>query len=300
MAHVTGPVGFLGLGVMGQPMARNLVRAGVPLVVWNRTRERTEALRREGAEAAEHPAEVFARCAVVILMLADEAAVDAVLEQLPAGALRERTVVFMGTIAPRASRAIARRVERAGGRYVEAPVSGSRVPAENATLVGMLAGEDAACDEVEPLLQPLCSQVFRCGAVPAALEMKLAVNVTLITLVTGLAESFHFAERAGIDAALLRDVLAASPMASPVARIKADKLVAEDWSVQAAIPDVGKNARLIADAARDGGTATPLIDVCVALYDETSGLGHADADMAAVIAALRARTKSAAEPPPRT
>lgn len=126
-------VGFIGLGVMGRPMALRLASAGTPLVVWNRTPERAEPLRAAGAEVAADPAEVFARAEVVLLMLADEAAVDAVLGRgTPALAARVagRTVVHMGTTSPEYSHAVEADVRAAGGRYVEAPVSGSRVPAE--------------------------------------------------------------------------------------------------------------------------------------------------------------------------
>ena len=126
-------VGFLGLGVMGQPMALNLVRAGTPLVVWNRSAERTEPLRAAGATVADDPSEVVQRARVVIVMLAGEPAVDAVLRRSagrPAIDVRGRVVVAMGTTSPQYSEGLARDIRAAGGEYVEAPVSGSRVPAE--------------------------------------------------------------------------------------------------------------------------------------------------------------------------
>lgn len=253
-------LGFIGLGVMGQPMALNLVRAGTPLVVWNRTPQRCAPLRAAGAEVAAGPAEVFERAGTVILMLADENAVDAVLGRgtpdfgaLVAG----RTVVHMGTTAPEYSRGLHDAVRGAGGRYVEAPVSGSRIPAEQGELVAMLAGDDDAVAAVRPLLAPMCREAFRCGPVPDALVMKLAVNLFLITQVTGLTEAFHFAGRHGLDQGLLRDVLDAGPMASAVSRMKAPKLLTRDFTVQAAAADVLKNNRLIADAARKAGLASP-------------------------------------------
>ncbi|MGW2642370.1 NAD(P)-dependent oxidoreductase [Streptomyces sp. NPDC001348] len=285
--------GFIGLGVMGQPMALNLVRAGTPVVVFNRTPARCEPLRAAGAQMAASPAEVFERAETVILMLADETAVDAVLGRgTPAFAARlaGRTVVHMGTTSPEYSAGLRDAVVAAGGRYVEAPVSGSRVPAEQGELVAMLAGDDEAVRAVRPLLAPLCRETFDCGAVPGALLMKLSVNLFLITLVTGLTEAFHFAGRHGLDQRLLRDVLDAGPMASAVSRVKAAKLLARDFTVQAAAADVLKNNRLIAGAAREAGLASPLLDVCHALYEETVARGHGDEDMAAVLHALEART----------
>ncbi|MGW2619534.1 NAD(P)-dependent oxidoreductase [Streptomyces sp. NPDC001500] len=289
-------VGFIGLGVMGQPMAANLARAGTPLVVGNRTPARCEPLRALGAEVASSPGAVFDRAGTVILMLADERAVDDVLGRgSPAFAARVagRTVVHMGTTSAEYSAGLQTDIGAAGGRYVEAPVSGSRVPAERGELVGMLAGDDDAVAAVRPLLAPLCRTTFDCGRVPGALLMKFSVNLFLITQVTGLAEAFHFAERHGLDRRLLRDVLDAGPMASAVSRIKGPKLVERDFSVQAAAADVLKNNRLIARAAREAGLASPLLDVCHALYGETVAQGHGGEDMAAVLRALEARTEAA-------
>ncbi len=285
--------GFIGLGVMGQPMALRLARAGTPLVVWNRTATRCEPLHEAGASVAATPAEVFRRARTVVLMLADDTAIDAVLgrgrrrfaRQLPG-----RTVVHMGTTSAGYSHALEADIHRAGGRYVEAPVSGSRGPAEEGRLVGMLAGEEAPVAEVRRLLAPLCRQTFTCGAVPGALLMKLAVNIFLITQVTGLAEAFHFADRHGLDRRRFLEVLDAGPMASAVSRTKAAKLLTRDFRVQAAILDVLKNNRLIAEQARSSSLASPLLDVCHALYGETAALGHGDADMTAVLYAIEART----------
>lgn len=286
---------------MGRPMALNLARAGTPLVVWNRTPGRCAPLRDAGAEVAADAAEVFDRARVVILMPADEAAVDAILARgTPDFAARVagRTVVHMGTVSPEYSAALADAVRTAGGAYVEAPVSGSRVPAEQGRLVAMLAGDDDAVAEVRPLLAPMCRETFDCGPVPGALLMKLAVNLFLITQVTGLTEAFHFADRHGLDRRRFLDVLDAGPMASAVSRMKAPKLLSRDFTVQAAATDVLKNNRLIAEAARKSGTASPLLDVCHALFEETVAGGHGGEDMVAVLHALEARTGGAPAPRP--
>ncbi|MET8783678.1 MULTISPECIES: NAD(P)-dependent oxidoreductase [unclassified Streptomyces] len=286
-------VGFIGLGVMGQPMALRLVRSGTPLIVWNRTAARTEPLRAAGAETAADPAEVFARADVVILMLADDHAIDSALGRGTsgfAGRVAGHVVVHMGTTSPGYSRGLEAEVRAAGGRYVEAPVSGSRVPAENGQLVAMLAGDDAAVGLVRPLLAPLCRETFVCGPAPNALLMKLSVNLFLITLVTGLSEAYHFADQNGLDRRLFLDVLDAGPMASGVSRMKAPKLHTRDFAVQAAAHDVLKNNRLIAEAARATGVASPLLDVCHALFEETVTLGHGGEDMVAVLRAIEART----------
>jgi len=278
---------------MGEPMARNLLRAGTPLLVWNRTRAKCRPLQEAGAAVAESAAEVFARCETVILMLLDGTVVDAVLERhTPAftGRVRGRTLVNMGTMTPDYSSALAAAVRGAGGRYVEAPVSGSRRPAEAGQLVAMLAGEADDLVRIRTLLMPMCREAFACGDVPGALHMKLAVNLFMISMVTGLAEAMHFAAAHGLDPGSFVRVLDSSPMASDVSRVKAAKLLAHDFAAQAAIANVLYNNRLIAEAARAAGIASPLLDVCHALYAETEALGHGAADMVAVIRAIEARS----------
>jgi 3-hydroxyisobutyrate dehydrogenase len=120
--------------------------------------------------------------------------------------------------------------------------------------------------------------------------MKLAVNLFLVAMVTGLAEAVHFAERHGLDLAQLAAVLDAGPMASDVSRGKAAKLVRHDFGVQAAVSNVLENTRLITAAARDAGIASPLLDVCHTLYAQTQALGLDGADMVAVIRAIEHRT----------
>ncbi|MGQ4268238.1 NAD(P)-dependent oxidoreductase [Nocardiopsis changdeensis] len=285
-------IGFVGLGIMGTPMALRLLRAGTDLVVWNRSPHRCGPLERAGARIAADPAEVFDSCSAVILMLSDEAAADAVLGRTTEGevavGVAGRTVVHMGTIAPAASRSLGADIEAAGGRYVEAPVSGSRGPAEEGTLVAMLAGDPEPVAEAARIIAPLCADQVVCGPVPAALTLKLAVNTFLITLVTGLAEAFHFAERQGLDPGLLARVLDAGPMASAVSRAKADKLVSGDFAPQAAVTDVFKNSRLVVEAARAAGAAAPLMEACLRAFADADRSGHGGRDMAAVIEALRA------------
>ncbi len=285
-------VGFIGLGAMGEPMARNLVRAGTPLTVWNRSPGRCNALQELGANVAETVDALFDRTRVVLLMLLNAEAIDVVLDRGSAhfrNRVAGKTLVQLGTTAPGYSLELAGDIERCGGRYVEAPVSGSRLPAEQGRLIGMLAGAADAVDEVAPLLAPLCAEVFRCGTVPNALRMKLAVNHYLIATVTALAETVHAARAAQIDLRLLQRILDAGPMASTVSRSKLAKIVDEDHAPQAAIRDVSTIARLVAEQCADADVAAPIIDLCAALYRSAEQSGLADLDMAAIGQALPPR-----------
>jgi 3-hydroxyisobutyrate dehydrogenase len=284
-------VAFLGVGVMGAPIAGHMLRAGTPLIVWNRTAERCEPLRAAGARVAAGPEEAIGAAGVVFCMLIDESATDAALGRGTDrfAALGGKTVVQLGTVAPEYSAGLGADVEAAGGRYVEAPVSGSRKPAEAGELVAMYAGHADDIARVHPLLTPACASSVECGPVPGGLTMKLAVNTFLISVITGLAESFHFARRHGLDLSLLKQILDAGQMASKLSLVKTTKLLDEDFTAQAAIADVHKNTRLITEAARTAGISSPMLDVCRALFAETEGLGHGGLDMAAVVKAIDAR-----------
>jgi 3-hydroxyisobutyrate dehydrogenase len=290
-----GPVGFVGLGVMGQPMALNLARSGVPLVVWNRTRSRLGPLLDAGAESAESVDDVLARVSTVLFMMANGEVLDEVLGRgTPAfaGRVAGHLVVHMGTTSADYSRSLGTDVRTAGGRYVEAPVSGSRGPAEAGQLVGMLAGAPEDVDVVRPLVAPSCRETFDCGEVPTALLMKLSVNLFLITTVVGLAESAHFAERQGVDMATFRAVIDAGQMSSTISRAKLQMLVSGEYPVAAGLSDVLMNSRLVADAARTSGTAAPLMEASEALFAEAEAMGLGDQDMAAVVHAIARRDRA--------
>lgn len=288
--------GFIGIGAMGEPIALNMLRSGIPLVVWNRTAGKTDALQAAGAHVVDSAEQVFDATDTVVLMLANEEAIDSVLQRgTPAfkNLVSAHTVVQMGTVSPGYSTSLEQDIHLAKGQYVEAPVSGSKKPAEAGQLVAMLAGHAEAIETIRPLLAPVCRQSFACGSVPNASLMKLAVNLFLITMVTGLVEAFHFAEQHTLDLEQFAAVLDAGPMTSNVSRMKLSKLVSQDFDMQAGITDVLKNNRLIAEAARGSRIASPLLDICHALYGETQALGLGEFDMVSVLRAIEARSELA-------
>jgi 3-hydroxyisobutyrate dehydrogenase len=289
--------GFLGLGVMGGPMAMNLCRHGHELVVWTRTIAKAEPLRTAGAAVAPHAAEVFARVGdggAVIIMLFDEAATDATLcRGTPAfdDMIRGRTIINMSSVAPEYSRALARDVEAAGGRFVESPVSGSRIPAEGGQLLAMTAGDAQVCEDVRALLQPMCREIVYCGAVGNGMLMKLAINIFMLTSAAGLAEAFHFASRCGLPLEQFQALADASQMSSQLSRIKLAKLRTNDFARQGAVLDGVNNTRLITDEAARVGASVSLITEVRRLFDAALSLGHGSDDMIAVIRAIEANAR---------
>lgn len=277
-------------------MALNLLGAGTPLVVWNRSPAMSAVLAKAGALVAKDLQDVFQRCEVVILMLRDAEATDTVLGRR-GGTIQARvdrhTIINMATHSPCYSKSLEADIRAHGGEYVEAPVSGSRKPAEAGQLVAMLAGAADVVASVQPLLTPMCRKTVDCGPTPNALIMKFTVNLFMICMVTGLAEAMHFARSHDLDLGTLVTVLDASPMASDVSRVKAAKLAACDFAAQATILNVLENTRLITEAARTARVASPLLDICHTLYAETDALGRKDLDMVAVIRAIEQRTAGA-------
>lgn len=278
-------IGVVGIGTMGQPIASRLLRAGHHLIVWNRTIARCQPLIERGAELAASIDDLCQRADVVLLVLLHEQAIDEVLgRDDPAFCRRveNRTFVLVSTTSAEYSLALESDIRAGGGHYAEAPVSGSRVPAEQGRLIGMIAGETDVVECVVPLLQPVCRQVFQCGQVPAALRMKLAVNHYLIGMVTALAECVHAAQAVGVDLNLMRQILDAGPMASEVSRGKLARLVEQNYAPQAALRDVATIAELVEHQAGTANLHVPLIAACASLYRRAVDHGFGDQDMIAL------------------
>lgn len=281
---------------MGRPMATRLIQAGHDLLVWNRSPEPIEALTALGAVSAPSPSAVFAGARTVIVMLANEQATDAVLERQTHGLttmLAGHVVISMGTTSPEYSRALGEEISAAGATFVEAPVSGSQVPAQTGQLVAMISAlgptpelESLALDRARALLSPLARQVVACGPVPNALMTKLASNYFLITQVASLAESFAFAQAQGLDLEAYGAVITNGPLASDVGRQKLAKLLAGDFSPHSKISDVAMNSKLVAAAANGADLSTPMLDAGGGLFRLAEELGFADQDMAAVLKAI--------------
>ncbi|QBJ16485.1 NAD(P)-dependent oxidoreductase (plasmid) [Agrobacterium sp. 33MFTa1.1] len=270
------PIGFIGLGTMGQPMALNLLRSGRPLVVWNRSQEKSRILERSGAQVAANPTDVFGRARTVFLMLSTESAIDAVLGRHTArfaSMVAGHVVVNTGTPSSAYSEELSHDLRLAGARYVEAPVLGQRGPAESGQLVAMLAGDDEDLEVVKPLLNTMCCDIILCGAVPKAVATKAASNVFVATMIAALAEAVNYARHADVDLKAFQQLIMTGPMASPLIRMKLPNLIKHDSAAQALRETEIATAQLIKDSAMEKGIAVPLLARSVALQDEVTSLG---------------------------
>ena len=277
-------IAFLGTGIMGAPMTRNLAQAGHDVRVWNRTREKAQAV--QGVSVAELPEDAVDGAEVVVTMLSDGDAVEHVWGRV-AGSVDGRAVWWQcSTVGIAATQRLA---ELAAVPYVDAPVLGTRQPAEDAQLTVLASGPPDALDRLEPLFDAVAAKTIRLGAAGTATRAKLVLNPWVLALTTATAETIELARTLEVDPQLFLGVIAGAAMDSPYAQLKG-KLILEDEvcdAVSFPLRLAHKDARLVVDAA-PGAALAAFVEERYARARE-AGLG--DCDMAAVgmLSAERAR-----------
>ena len=288
-------VAFLGLGIMGFPMAANLVRAGFDVVVWNRTRARADAFVNEHtATMAQSPRDAARQADVTITMVPDVPEVEEVLfagDGGAAGGLGEgKLVIDMSTIAPRASVSIGERLRADGIAFVDAPVSGSRPKAEDGSLTIMVGGEEADFQRARPLLEAMGGLVLHAGPVGHGSLVKLVNNTLAAVNAAALAEAIAFARSEGLDTDVLVRATAAGSGASRMLELKADPMLNGDYDPLFKLEHMLKDVRhYLAEAERVGAPAR-LGSVAERLYAAAAGDGLGGRDFAAVIEAVDERS----------
>jgi len=242
--------GFLGLGIMGAPMAANLIRAGHVVTVWNRTADKCAPLVALGAHEATTAAEAVAVSDITFAMLADPQAVERVVFG-PGGVLdgmvEGKGYVDMSTVDEDTSRNIAEAVTDAGGRFLEAPVSGTKKPAEDGTLVILAAGDKSLFDEAGPLLDLMGKKRVFLGKVGQAARLKLIVNMIMGGMMASFCEGLVLAAKGGLDSADLLDVLASGAMANPMFAVKGAQIGEGEFGPSFPLKHMQKDLRLAED-----------------------------------------------------
>jgi 3-hydroxyisobutyrate dehydrogenase-like beta-hydroxyacid dehydrogenase len=284
----TPTVGFAGLGRMGFAMARNVLRAGFPLVVWNRTTDRCIPLVEEGAESVADPA-ALAVADIVVTMLTDGDAVRSVLvESGLLGKLRPGSIVLeMSTSGPTAVAGLAAEARRHDVHLLDAPVSGSVSVAEAAQLYAMVGGDESAYERVAPVLEAMTKGHMRLGPSGAGAAMKVAVNAMIAVTNESLAETLVLAERFGIERECAYDVLENGVLASPFLLYKRSAFLRPD-TVPVAFTTalMRKDALLAEDLAAGLAVRLPAVAAAVSVLDQAIRHGLGDADISAVINVL--------------
>jgi 3-hydroxyisobutyrate dehydrogenase-like beta-hydroxyacid dehydrogenase len=285
-------VAFLGLGIMGKPMAAHICRHGYELTVWNRTREKADAFSREhrGVEVADTPAAAAADADIVITMVPDGPEVEAVLlgadgasDGLHPGGL----AIDMSTIAPTHSRKIAEALSKRDIHFIDAPVTGSRPKAEDGTLTIMVGGEKRDFQRAEHLLQTMGALVVHAGPVGHGEMVKLINNTVAAINAAALAEAFTLAKAAGVNTTVAVDVMEAGSGASTMLALKAGPMVDRKYEpVLFKLEHMLKDVRHCLNEAGALGLDLPLARLAESMYAKAAEAGFGESDFAAVIEAV--------------
>ena len=279
-------VAFLGTGIMGAPMARNVRAAGHEVSAWNRSREKAEPLARDGVTIAGSVAEAVAGADVVVTMLADAQAVEAVVEEA-LGALDGAVLVQMSTIGLAATDRLAERAEAAGVAFVDAPVSGTRQPAEEGKLVVLASGPEAVRERVDPVFDAVGARTVWLGEAGSAQRLKLVLNTWLLGLTEALAESIALAEALGVDPRTFLETIDGAPVGAPYAQLKGPMMIDGEFPPAFPLALAAKDAGLALEAAEAAGLRLGALAAVREQMLRAADAGHGDEDMAATIHASR-------------
>jgi 3-hydroxyisobutyrate dehydrogenase-like beta-hydroxyacid dehydrogenase len=278
-------IAYLGLGIMGRPMATNLVKAGHEVTVWNRTPKSVE-----GARTAATPAEAARDAEVVWICVADTDAVERVLfgpEGVEAALRPGMTVVDSSTIAPLASRQFAERVRAKGAEFVDAPVTGSKIGAESAQLLFIVGGPEKTVAALSPLFMAMGKKVIRVGENGAGESAKIGMNLMVASVFEGFAEALALTGRLGVPAEKMVELIESSMIRSGVTDYKASFVLKQDWSPNFPLRLMLKDIRLMLEAATQEKVELPALQEIEKVYEKAVQAGHANDDYAATVETVR-------------
>ena len=283
--------GFVGLGIMGSAMAANLLKAGFEVTVWNRSADKCGPLAALGAAVADSPRSVAEASEIVFAMMATPQAVEAVRDGengIIAGLGLGKGYVDMSTIDAKTSQTSARLAHERGALFLEAPVAGSRKPAEDATLTIMAAGDRGLYDLSLGALEKMGRKILFLGETGNAARMKLANNLVMGGMLTALAEGLALAAGSGLETAQLLEILDSGALSNPMFRMKGE-MIARNGEFPAAFPlkHMQKDLRLALRLAEENGLPLFATATVNELYKAALAEGLGDADFAAVSRVIR-------------
>ncbi len=278
-------IAFLGLGIMGRAMAGNLVKAGHEVSVWNRTARAAV----EGAKTAVSPADAAKECEVVWMCVADTAAVERVMfgpdgveQSLHEGMI----VVDSSTISPSATTKFAERIAAKGVQWVDAPVTGSKIGAENAQLIFIVGGTSEAVEFLQPLFKAMGKTVIHVGGTGKGQSAKLCMNLQIAMIYEGFAEGMTLARKLGVDPQKMVELIQASMIRSGVVDYKIPFVMRHDYSPNFPLRLMHKDIHLLLDTAKEARVKLPALETVEEIYELASEEGWDDEDYAATIKLL--------------
>src|SRR6266536_5777512 len=278
-------IAFLGLGIMGRPMASNLVRAGHEVAVWNRSAGKDV----EGARVAASPAEAAQGAEVVWICVSDTAAVEQVMfgpDGIEQSLTEGMIIADSSTISPSATRRFAERVARKGVQYVDSPVTGSKTGAEAGTLLFIVGGDEPAIEKLKPLYAAMGKKIFRMGETGKGQSAKLVMNLQIALIYEGFAEALTLAAKLEVDTESLINLVNASMVKSGVVEYKAPFVLGRDFSANFPLRLMHKDIRLALEAGKEARVKLPGLETVEEIYEMAIEDGHADLDYAATLLLL--------------
>src|SRR5882757_7919994 len=278
-------VAFLGLGIMGHAMATNLAKAGHEVTVWNRTPGKLV----EGAGVAPTPAAAAQGAEVVWLCVSDTDAVENVLfgpDRVQQSLTQGMIIADSSTISPSATLKFAERVKSTGVAYVDAPMTGSKIGAQNGSLVFIVGGDEADIERLKPLFAGMGKKFFRMGETSKGQAAKLAMNLQIALIYEGFAEGLTLATKLGVDVQSLIGVIQASMVRSGVVDYKAPFVLKRDFTPNFPLRLMHKDIRLALAAAKEVRVKLPALETVEEIYEMATEDGHQDLDYAATLTLL--------------
>ncbi|MBM7566928.1 NAD(P)-binding domain-containing protein [Paenibacillus sacheonensis] len=278
-------IGFIGLGVMGEPMAANLLRKGYPVTVYNRTPGKAAKLIELGADEAPTPAAVARSSEMIITMISNDDSIREVYygEDGILGALLPGTIVMdSSTISPPLSRQLHADIGAKSSDFLDAPVTGSKPAAESGTLTFMVGGEIEALHKVKDVLQTMGRKIIPMGPGGSGSTAKLAHNTIVGINVAALVEGMAIAASGGIDAKSFLELVQSGGAASKMAELKTPKFLDRDFSVQFSLALMLKDLRLASQLSDELKTPTPILETVKSLYQIGDSMGFGDSDLSAL------------------
>ncbi|HAF95440.1 MAG: hypothetical protein A2021_06905 [Elusimicrobia bacterium GWF2_52_66] len=283
-------IGFIGLGIMGRTMALNLVKAGFSVSVYNRTRARTYEFAELGCATPVTPRELAKACDIIITMVSDPAALDAVIEG-PEGVfsafLGGNTLINMSTVSVEYTAALAKKCHIAGVKFADCPVSGSKPLAESGKLVILAGGEQQTIEKLKPVLLAMGCAVVYAGPAPCGTALKLCMNLIVAQMTTALAESAALAKTMQISPELIFKVLDESPALNcGYFKAKKENILEQEYPPAFALKHMLKDTRFMLVEAHKTGLALPVTEAVEKLMAKSYNNGYGDSDLSVVFKTL--------------
>jgi len=287
MAEVT-TVAVLGTGIMGAAMARNLLASGMEVRAWNRSREKAEPLAQDGAQIADNPKDAARGANFVLTILADTDAVEEAVGKDVLSALAEDGVwLQMSTVGEDGNERLLGLAADHGVAYVDAPVLGTKQPAEQGQLIVLASGPEEVRERSEQVFSAVGSKTVWLGEAGAGSRLKLVVNNWIVGLLGVLAETVAFARSVGVDPATFLEIIEGGPLGLPYAQLKGNMMIEEDFPTSFSANLARKDAGLVLGTAEAHDLRMPIAEAVAARFDEAIRAGHGEEDMAAVYRAAK-------------